>query len=142
MNSADENSYFGYLWQESANCITWANCGLLPMFINKVLLEHSRSYSFTYCLCFQVIMAELLTISLLMEKVCWAPKSLQMVTAAMKLKDAYSLEGHAFIQLCHFLVSLADSSQKIRCPGWAWWVSCPNESCDLLWVLKGVSVAP
>ena len=32
------------------------------------------------------------------ETVCqtlffWAPKSLQMVTAAMKLKDAYSLEG-------------------------------------------------
>ena len=25
--------------------------------------------------------------------VLWAPKSLQMVTAAMKLKDAYSLEG-------------------------------------------------
>ena len=23
---------------------------------------------------------------------CWAPKSLQMATAAMKLKDAYSLE--------------------------------------------------
>ena len=23
----------------------------------------------------------------------WAPKSLQMVTAAMKLKDAYTLEG-------------------------------------------------
>ena len=23
----------------------------------------------------------------------WAPKSLQMVTSAMKLKDAYSLEG-------------------------------------------------
>ena len=23
----------------------------------------------------------------------WAPKSVQMVTAAMKLKDAYSLEG-------------------------------------------------
>ena len=23
----------------------------------------------------------------------WAPKSLQMVTAAMKLKDAFSLEG-------------------------------------------------
>ena len=23
----------------------------------------------------------------------WAPKSLQMVTAAVKLKDAYSLEG-------------------------------------------------
>ena len=27
------------------------------------------------------------------ETVFWAPKSLQMVTAAMKLKDAYSLEG-------------------------------------------------
>ena len=25
--------------------------------------------------------------------ISWAPKSLQMVTAAMKLKDAYSLEG-------------------------------------------------
>ena len=24
---------------------------------------------------------------------CWAPKSLQMVTTAMKLKDTYSLEG-------------------------------------------------
>ena len=24
----------------------------------------------------------------------WAPKSLQMVTVAMKLKDAYSLEGY------------------------------------------------
>ena len=24
---------------------------------------------------------------------CWAPKSLQMVTAAMELKDAYFLEG-------------------------------------------------
>ena len=27
----------------------------------------------------------------------WAPKSLQMVTAAMKLKDAYSLEGKLYI---------------------------------------------
>ena len=27
-----------------------------------------------------------------METVFWAPKSLQMVTAAMKLKDAYFLE--------------------------------------------------
>ena len=25
--------------------------------------------------------------------ILWAPKSLQMVTAAMKLKDTYSLEG-------------------------------------------------
>ena len=28
-----------------------------------------------------------------METETWAPKSLQMVTAAIKLKDAYSLEG-------------------------------------------------
>ena len=28
-----------------------------------------------------------------MEISFWAPKSLQMVTEAMKLKDAYSLEG-------------------------------------------------
>ena len=27
------------------------------------------------------------------ETVFWAPKSLQMVTAAMKVKDTYSLEG-------------------------------------------------
>ena len=27
------------------------------------------------------------------DVIFWAPKSLQMVTAAMKLKDAYSLEG-------------------------------------------------
>ena len=27
------------------------------------------------------------------DLIFWAPKSLQMVTAAMKLKDAYSLEG-------------------------------------------------
>ena len=29
----------------------------------------------------------------------WAPKSLQMVTAAMKLKDAYSLEGQFMTNL-------------------------------------------
>ena len=29
----------------------------------------------------------------------WAPKSLQMVTAAMKLKDAYSLEKKVMINL-------------------------------------------
>ena len=29
----------------------------------------------------------------LSDFIIWAPKSLQMVTAAMKLKDAYSLEG-------------------------------------------------
>ena len=33
------------------------------------------------------------TMFILFRLYFWAPKSLQMVTAAMKLKDAYSLEG-------------------------------------------------
>ena len=32
------------------------------------------------------------TIETVTDFISWAPKSLQMVTAAMKLKDAYSLE--------------------------------------------------
>ena len=37
--------------------------------------------------------------------VLWAPKSLQMVTAAMKLKDAYSLEGKVMTNLDSILKS-------------------------------------
>ena len=33
------------------------------------------------------------TVETLSDFIFWAPKSLQMVTVAMKLKDAYSLEG-------------------------------------------------
>ena len=33
------------------------------------------------------------TMETVSDFIFWAPKSLQMVTAAMKLKDAYSLEG-------------------------------------------------
>ena len=33
------------------------------------------------------------TVETMSDFLFWAPKSLQMVTAAMKLKDAYSLEG-------------------------------------------------
>ena len=33
------------------------------------------------------------TVETALDFIFWAPKSLQMVTAAMKLKDAYSLEG-------------------------------------------------
>ena len=33
------------------------------------------------------------TMETVRDFIVWAPKSLQMVTAAMKLKDAYSLEG-------------------------------------------------
>ena len=32
------------------------------------------------------------TVETVSDLLCWAPKSLQMVTAAMKLKDACSLE--------------------------------------------------
>ena len=33
------------------------------------------------------------TVETVADFIFWAPKSLQMVTSAMKLKDAYSLEG-------------------------------------------------
>ena len=33
------------------------------------------------------------TMETVADFIFWAPKALQMVTAAMKLKDAYSLEG-------------------------------------------------
>ena len=33
------------------------------------------------------------TVETVSDLIFWAPESLQMVTAAMKLKDAYSLEG-------------------------------------------------
>ena len=33
------------------------------------------------------------TVETMADFIFWAPKSLQMVTAAMKLKDAYSLKG-------------------------------------------------
>ena len=33
------------------------------------------------------------TVEIVTDFIFWAPKSLQMVTAAMKLKDAYPLEG-------------------------------------------------
>ena len=33
------------------------------------------------------------TVETVSDFIFWAPKSLHMVTAAMKLKDAYSLEG-------------------------------------------------
>ena len=33
------------------------------------------------------------TVETVLNFIFWAPKSLQMVTAAMKLKDTYSLKG-------------------------------------------------
>ena len=40
-----------------------------------------------------------------------APKSLQMVIAAMKLKDAYSLEGNHIKKQRHYFVNKGLSSQ-------------------------------
>ena len=61
----------------------------------------------------------------------WAPKSLQMVTAAMKLKDACSLEEklwqtrqhikkqrHYFADKCPYSQSYDFSSVKYRCESW------------------------
>ena len=36
------------------------------------------------------------TVETVSDFIFWAPKSLQMVNAAMKLKDAYSLEGKSW----------------------------------------------
>ena len=38
------------------------------------------------------------TVETVSDFIFWAPKSLQMVTAAMKLKDAYSLEEKSYDQ--------------------------------------------
>ena len=43
----------------------------------------------------------------------WAPKSLQMVTAAMKLKDAYSLEG-SYDQPMLLLLLLLSRFSRVR----------------------------
>ena len=37
------------------------------------------------------------TVETVSDFIFWAPKSLQMVTAAMKLKEAYSLEGKLWL---------------------------------------------
>ena len=37
------------------------------------------------------------TVETVADFIFWAPKSLQMVTAAMKLKDTYSLEGKLWL---------------------------------------------
>ena len=38
------------------------------------------------------------TVETVWDFLFWAPKSLQMVTATMKLKDAYSLEGDCILE--------------------------------------------
>ena len=45
--------------QGLADCSLQAKSGLLSVFQNKNLLEHSHTYSFMYCVCICAIMAEL-----------------------------------------------------------------------------------
>ena len=45
------------------------------------------------------------TVETVSDFIFWAPKSLQTVTAAMKLKDAYSLEGKLTTNLDSILKS-------------------------------------
>ena len=53
------------------------------------LMPFPLHYTIIWC-CMLISDTLLPTVS---DFIFWAPKSLQMVTAAMKLKDAYSLEG-------------------------------------------------
>ena len=45
------------------------------------------------------------TVETVSDYIFWAPKSLEMVTAAMKLKDVYSLEGKVMTNLDSILKS-------------------------------------
>ena len=54
---------------------------------NKVIQCLKAHVKLTFCLFSGYLWKQWLTLFF------WAPKSLQMVTAAMKLKDAYPLEG-------------------------------------------------
>ena len=57
------------------------------------------------------------TVETVADFIFWAPKSLQMLIAAMKLKDAYSLEGsydqprHHIKKQKHYFVNKGPSSQ-------------------------------
>ena len=77
----------------------------------------------------------------------WAPKSLQMVTAAMKLKDAYSLEG----KLCqprqhiqkqrHYFVNKDPSSQGYGFSSghiWMWDLDCEESWAPKNWCFSSV----
>ena len=74
----------------------------------------------------------------------WAPKSLQMVTAAMKLKDAYSLEGKlwpteiAYWKSEHYFANKAPSSQGygFSCGHvWMWELDCEEGWVPKNWCL-------
>ena len=79
----------------------------------------------------------------------WAPKSLQMVTAAMKLKDAYSLEGKLWKQK-HYFANKVLSSQGYGFSsghGWMWELDCeegwaPKNWCFWTVVLEKTLESP
>ena len=61
-----------------------------------------------------------------------APKSLQMVTAAMKLKDSYSLEGRLWLTSVHFSHSVVSDSLQPHQPQHAR-PSCPSPTPRVYW---------
>ena len=72
----------------------------------------------------------------------WAPKSLQMVTAAMKLKDAYSLEGKLYQPRQHIkkqrhrFVNKGLSSQRCGFSSshvWMWELNCEESGVLKNW---------
>ena len=61
----------------------------------------------------------------------WAPKSLQMVIPALKLKDAYSLEGKLFKKQRHYFANKGPSSQGYgfsSSHGWMWELDCEEKN--------------
>ena len=72
----------------------------------------------------------------------WAPKSLQMVTAAMKLKDAYSLEGKLWLprqhiqKQRHYFANKVKSSQGYGFSSghvWMWELDCEESWASKNW---------
>ena len=60
-----------------------------------------------------------------------APKSLKIVIAAMKLKDAYSLEGKLFKKQRHYFANKGPSSQGYgfsSSHGWMWELDCEEKN--------------
>ena len=65
------------------------------LFVDFLLMGFLRWYFTVVLICVSLIIREIdgETVETVSDFILGAPKSLQMVTAAMKLKDAYSLEG-------------------------------------------------
>ena len=64
-------------------------CFISPLFLNKLELYFTMIMASSHIIAWQI---DGETVETVTGFIFWAPKSLQMVTAAMKLKDACSLE--------------------------------------------------